>query len=113
MKALEVALGLAAALARRLEPGPAGTALVAQRTLAAALELADRLRAGQPGQPAMLIACLQNGLAVLQRLEALSAEEGEQLLEQCTLLARLLAPPAPTGWDVPTDCSPALIEEDA
>ncbi|GIW07025.1 MAG: hypothetical protein KatS3mg060_1830 [Dehalococcoidia bacterium] len=116
MTALELALDLAADVATMVVlPARGGLARVASRTVDVALDLADRLRAGHDARARDALISLENGVAVLRRLEALADRDAERLLARCAEIDRLLGgrrPFSPLAFDRQTDCSPAFLEED-
>jgi hypothetical protein len=116
MIALELALDLAADLVETVgEPARAGVARVAARTVDLALDLADQVRLGHGLRARESLVGLENRLALLRRLDAISEGDAERLLAWCAEIDRLLGgrrPFAPLAVDRQTDCSPAFLDEE-
>jgi hypothetical protein len=114
--ALDLALDLAADVATTvLVPERGGPALVARRTIAMALDLADRLRAGQSARAREALIGLENGVAILHRLEALATRDAERLRARCAEIDQRIGvggSGVALAFDRQTDCSPAFLDED-
>ena len=114
MKLVDFGIAKAADVASMVVlPARGGLARVASRTVDVAMDLTDRLRAGQDGRARESLASLQNCLGILSRLDALAEADARRLLARCEEVERLLGGhPAYLAFDRPTDCSPSFLDDE-